>query len=51
GEWTGWYFYEEVKAAINANVGYDITYHEAYPFQRGQVFQSYVNHFYGLKKD
>jgi hypothetical protein len=45
GEWAGWYFSEEIKAAIEANVGYDITYLKGIKFERGSPFTKYVNAF------
>jgi hypothetical protein len=50
GEWTGWYFSEELKNARD-NHGYTIKVIHGYMFERGKgVFKQFVEHFYKLKQ-
>ena len=49
GEWTGWYFSEELKKAVD--LGYTIEPLEGYRFERGvDIFKGYVEHFYERKR-
>ena len=50
GEWTGWYFSEEVKYAIS--LGYKIKLRGiGYQFDKGKPLKEYVDVFYDLKKN
>jgi uncharacterized protein YprB with RNaseH-like and TPR domain len=43
GTWTGWYFSEELKYAVE-HYGYKVTVHESYLYRKGfDVFKDYVN--------
>jgi DNA polymerase type B, organellar and viral len=48
GNWSGWYFSEEVKLAIS--FGYNITVHYGYKFDRSSnIFNSFINKYFGIK--
>jgi len=48
GNWTGWYFSEELKFA--AKHGYKITVLEGYHFEKSeQVFDEYIHYLYNIK--
>ncbi|KAJ3220452.1 hypothetical protein HK099_004345 [Clydaea vesicula] len=51
GEWEAWYLSEELKAALNANVGYEIIeIIEGVQFERNSnIFKTYINDFYSIK--
>ena len=49
GEWTGWYFSEELKEAQDI-YGYKIKLIKGYNFERVNIFNDYVNSLYDLKK-
>jgi DNA polymerase type B, organellar and viral len=48
GTWIGVYFSEELKAVIEH--GYQINLIKGYEFSKIDLFSSYVNHFYDLKR-
>jgi hypothetical protein len=49
GNWTGWYFTEEIKMAVN-EYGYTAKVLQGYRFERSnKVFKDYINHFYSIK--
>lgn len=50
GEWTGWYFSEELKEAKN-KYGYKITILKGYIFERINVFEEYVKSLYSQKEN
>ena len=48
GKWTGWYFSEEIKLAIE--FGYDVTVLYGYKFDKtSNVFSSFVNKYFEIK--
>lgn len=50
GSWTGWYFSEELREALN--YGYKIVPVYGYKFSRGKdIFNKFVNHFYAIKSE
>ena len=50
GSWTGTYFSEELKAAVD--LGYIITrVNKAKEFTQGDIFTKYVEEMYRLKRD
>ena len=50
GEWTGWYFSEEVKLA--QQYGYQIKIHEIIHYPKTDfIFKDYVNKYYKLKQN
>jgi hypothetical protein len=55
GSWSGWYFSEEIKAALNTNVGYNIEIIEGIKFNclsdGGKIFTDYVSTLYEKKYD
>ena len=50
GVWIGTYFSEELKAVRNLNLGYTFEILEAHTYSRGQLFNSFVEHFFLIKK-
>lgn len=48
GEWSGWYFSEEIFNAINN--GYEIKIIWGYLFEKEYIFKDFVNDLYGIKK-
>ena len=48
--WIGTYFSEELKAVRNLNLGYTFEILEAHTYSRGQLFNSFVEHFFQIKK-
>jgi hypothetical protein len=49
GEWTGWYFSEILKAVVEK--GYIVKLIKGIPFTKTTFFDSYIDHFYNLKKN
>lgn len=49
GEWTGIYFSEELKAA--KKLGYKIIPLNGYEFEKGYLFNDFIDHFYNIKKN
>ena len=48
GQWSGWYFSEEIKLA--KSLGYDIKVHYGYKFDKTyNLFDLYVNKFFNIK--
>ena len=47
GNWTGWYFSEELNNA--AKYGYSFTIKRGYLFDKGFIFKDYVSSFYNWK--
>ena len=48
GSFSGWYFSEELKEAVK-QYGYQVKVLKGYSYQRGQVFNDFVTHFYNIK--
>ena len=53
GEWIGTYFSEELKAVskLNLNIRYTFYIIEAHSYSRVKLFNSFVVHFFAIKKD
>ena len=49
GQWTDWYFSEELKEAQN-KYGYKIKVLKGYIFERVKIFTNYVNFLYSIKE-
>nr|YP_007476156.1 hypothetical protein H891_mgp30 [Nuclearia simplex]AGE93657.1 hypothetical protein [Nuclearia simplex] len=49
GTWEGWYYSEELYAAMNH--GYNIEVTEGYCFEKTKPFDKFVNKFYKIKKN
>lgn len=47
GTWTGWYFSEELKEAKKE--GYQIEIISGISFERGKIFNNYIEKFYEMK--
>ena len=47
GTWTGWYFTEELRAAVK--LGYNVKLLHGYNFHRGKPFDRYIDYWYGVK--
>jgi hypothetical protein len=47
GTWTGWYFTEELKLAVQ--LGYEIEVLEAVLYERGKIFKGYVSNLYKMR--
>jgi len=47
GNWTGWYFSEEIKFAMK--YGYKFEILEGYLFERGYIFSDYIDVLYKIK--
>lgn len=50
GEWVGTYCSEELKNARD-NYGYQVEVIDGYKFERGKIFNSFVERFFGLKTE
>lgn len=51
GTWTGWFFYEELKQAVES-YGYKAEIHESYIFERGfDIFKEYVETMAEIKQN
>jgi hypothetical protein len=48
GSWKGVYFSEELKAV--AKLGYQFTLIKGYEFSKANLFESYINYFYEMKR-
>jgi len=48
GTWKGVYFSEELKAV--AKLGYQFTLIKGYEFSKANLFESYINYFYEMKR-
>ena len=51
GEWIGTYFSEELKAVSKLNIRYTFYIIEAHSYSRVKLFNSFVVHFFAIKKD
>ena len=49
GNWKGVYFSEELKAV--AKLGYTFKLLKGYEFSKANLFESYINYFYEIKKN
>jgi len=49
GNWSGVYFSEELKAV--EKLGYEIRLIKGFEFTQANLFESYINHFYEIKKN
>ena len=49
GSWIGIYFTEELKAVAKA--GYKIDLIKVYNFSKGNIFESFIDYFYNIKKN
>ena len=51
GVWIGTYFSEEIKAVMDLNLGYKFELLEAHSYSKAQIFKSFVEYFYNIKKE
>lgn len=49
GEWSGWYFSEELKEA--RKFGYEFTIFKSYVFEKEYIFSEFVNKLYDIKSN
>jgi hypothetical protein len=49
GEWTGWYFSEELKNAISYGYSFEVIH--GYTFEKEFIFKEYVAELYNMKKN